>query len=103
MLCEERQMTYHEHDCCCYLMSDAGLIFAVSQADDRNVAIDASEIRANDHQCCPIAHHAVAMILVDRVSVGSMIVVATMTVTIAPRDRMVRLHDGFFVGRLFVR
>ena len=30
MLCEERQMTYHEHDCCCYLTFDAGLLFAVS-------------------------------------------------------------------------
>ena len=103
MLCEERQMTYREHDCCCYLMSDAGLLFAVSQVDDHNVVIDASEIRANDHRCRPIAYHAVAMILVDRVSVGSMIVAATMIVTIAPRDRMVRLHDGFFSGRLFVR
>ena len=103
VLREERQMTYHEHGCCCYLTFDAGLLFAVSQVDDHNVVIDTSENPASDHQCFPIVHLVVAMNPVDKVSVVSMIVVAMMTVTTAPRDRMVRLHDGFFLGRVFVR
>ena len=103
MLCEERQMTYREHDCCCYLMSDAGLLFAVSQVDDHNVVTDTSENPASDHQCSPIVHLVVAMNPVGKVSVVSMIVVAMMTVTTAPRVRMGRLHDGFFLGRFFAR
>ena len=99
MLCEERQMTSHEHDCCCYLMFDAGLLFAVLQVDDHNVVTDTSGNPASDHQCYPIVHHAVAMNPVDKVSAESMIVVAMMTVTTAPRDHMVRFRGGFFLGR----
>ena len=99
VLRKERQMTYHEHGCCCDLTFDAGLLFAVSQVDDHNVVTGTSENPASDHQCSPIVHLVVATNPVDKLS---MIVVAMMTVTTAPRDRMVRLHDGFFLGRLFV-
>ena len=100
VLREERQMTYHEHGCCCYLTFDAGLLFAVSQVDDHNVVTGAIENPASDHQCSPIVHLVVATNPVDK---SSMIAVAMMTVTTAPRDRMVRPHDDFFLGRFFVR